>query len=466
MTAPTPVYAPPTPQFAQVQPQYQQIVQPSQPQYVIPSQNGRYQNLSGIDITKLHADIDDLTTDAKIECTTHPMDRIAQKKLQTLQQLKEILDSGTASDQDVQDIRTSITQQLAKRAAEKQQSRAPLPIPQSMFHQPVQPPQWPQPLLYQQAHSQYPPAQHQHPQSMQIPALGPAPLSTPVPEPVPSAPAFLNTTNLADLLRATATPAAQAAVHSANSIGDVFASLRASGVLDGGHTAGRTPPTRFAQLSLEDVPFTSAAMKIPRPHLYLRYMTDRPNQCGQCGRRFTSDEVGKVKKEKHLDWHFKTKQRMIEAEQRGQNRSWYMDEREWIASKEFNDDEGLEDGNGPTGTVSSTEVVKKQEDFVRAPSDPAVRKLPCPIDQEPFKSEWSAEIQDFIWRDAVKVGERYYHASCFREMTKGKDLTGRASPLGRQGHRRTATPDSVLGKRKAGEDEPPPGSKARVKLEV
>lgn len=432
-----------------------------QPQYLPPPQNGQYQNPSGVDTIKLHADIDDLTTDAKIECTTHPMDRLAQKKLQTLQQLKEILDSGTASHQDVQDIRASITQQIIKRATEKQQSKAASLTAQPVFHQPVQPPQWPQVHMYQQSQALYPPPQHQYPQPVQTPIPAPPPV------PAPIVPSFLNTRNLADLLRATTTPAAtQPLATSSASIGDVFASLRASGMLDGGSTPGRTPPTRFAQLSLDDVPFTSAAMKIPRPHLYLRYMSERPNQCGQCGKRFTSDDIGKTKKEKHLDWHFKTKQREIEAEQRGQNRSWYMDEREWIASKEFDDDVGLEDVNGAAGSVSSAEVVKKQEDFVRAPSDPAIRKLPCPIDQEPFKSEWSAEIQDFIWRDAVKVGERYYHASCFKEMTKGKDLTGRATPLGRQGHNRTATPDSILGKRKAGEDEVPLGLKARVKVET
>lgn len=53
----------------------------------------------------------------------------------------------------------------------------------------------------------------------------------------------------------------------------------------------------------------------------------RSNRCGTCGRRFFANEEGKEKKARHLDWHFRTNQRMAEAAKRGQNRSWYVDER-------------------------------------------------------------------------------------------------------------------------------------------
>jgi pre-mRNA cleavage complex 2 protein Pcf11 len=173
-----------------------------------------------------------------------------------------------------------------------------------------------------------------------------------------------------------------------------------------------------------------------------------------------SDEAGREKKARHLDWHFKTKARMLDAEKRGQNRSWYVDEREWIASREYEDEAGLGDANGNPATVVSK---KKTQDFVRAPADPVLRSLPCPIDQEPFKSEWSEEVQDFIWKDAVQVGNRIYHLSCYTEVTKGRDKDGVSTPVAGMGMGRTATPDSVLGKRKAEED---PGSiKSRIKLE-
>lgn len=52
---------------------------------------------------------------------------------------------------------------------------------------------------------------------------------------------------------------------------------------------------------------------------------------------------------------------------------------------------------------------------------------------------WNDEVQDFVWMDAMKIGNRVYHASCHSEVKK----EGGTTPL------RMSTPDSVLGKRKA-----------------
>jgi len=56
-------------------------------------------------------------------------------------------------------------------------------------------------------------------------------------------------------------------------------------------------------------------------------------------------------------------------------------------------------------------------------------------------------MQDFIWRDALEVRGRVYHASCFYEATKDRESGIQLEATQRA---RTATPDSVLGKRKAG----------------
>jgi pre-mRNA cleavage complex 2 protein Pcf11 len=136
-----------------------------------------------------------------------------------------------------------------------------------------------------------------------------------------------------------------------------------------------------------------------------------------------------------------------------------------MATREYDDDAALFDTRASTsnGLSSSSVANKKGNDFVRAPTDPVLRNAPCPIDQEPFRSEWSEEVQDFIWKDAVLVGGRYYHASCFKEVTKAREKeTGVRTPVV-GGTGRTNTPDSVLGKRKAEEDAN--GIKARLKLE-
>lgn len=72
---------------------------------------------------------------------------------------------------------------------------------------------------------------------------------------------------------------------------------------------------------------STASMKIPRFGLIVSLYDSRPNRCGTCGRRFFATEKGKEMKARHLDWHFKTNQRMTESSRRAQNRSWYVDER-------------------------------------------------------------------------------------------------------------------------------------------
>ena len=63
-----------------------------------------------------------------------------------------------------------------------------------------------------------------------------------------------------------------------------------------------------------------------RPHLISTLYEARPNQCSTCGRRFLATDEGKEKKARHLDWHFRTNQRLANSAKRGQSRSWYVDE--------------------------------------------------------------------------------------------------------------------------------------------
>lgn len=85
---------------------------------------------------------------------------------------------------------------------------------------------------------------------------------------------------------------------------------------------------------------------------------------------------------------------------------------------------------------------------------------------------WSEELQDFIWSDALTVGNRVYHATCFEEATRDREAGGTPAVAGggsgtSKGERaRTTTPDSVLGKRKLVDGEGFGDGKAvKVKLE-
>lgn len=64
----------------------------------------------------------------------------------------------------------------------------------------------------------------------------------------------------------------------------------------------------------------------------------------------------------------------------------------------------------------------------------------CPICQEKFENKWLDTAQEWVWLDAVLVGNRAYHASCHAEATMDHES---APVVSRR------TPEPILGKRKA-----------------
>lgn len=152
-----------------------------------------------------------------------------------------------------------------------------------------------------------------------------------------------------------------------------------------------------------------------------------------------------------MDWHFRVHQRMIEAEKRGQHRSWYVDQADWVRSVETVDLDHQDDStdnpadagnNGSSNTAAGGGGAKVQ--YIPVPDDGDVTNSVCPICQEKFETKWLDEAQEWVWTDALRVGERAYHASCYSEVTKGGGGSGIGMPM----HSR-ATPDPILGKRKA-----------------
>ena len=115
---------------------------------------------------------------------------------------------------------------------------------------------------------------------------------------------------------------------------------------------------------------------------------------------------------------------------------------EWIRFRE-DDDEGAGGSSvgGKDARALAADAAKNdpKNKFIPAPSDSALASMPCAICQEKFEMSWKEELQDFVWMDAIKIGGRVYHASCYADYKKDEDN----APA------RMATPDSVLGKRKA-----------------
>ncbi|KAH8888210.1 hypothetical protein GQ53DRAFT_767715 [Thozetella sp. PMI_491] len=194
--------------------------------------------------------------------------------------------------------------------------------------------------------------------------------------------------------------------------------------------------------------FRPASLKIWNPNLVSQLYDSLGPPCTQCGRRFTVDEKGRAQKTAHMDWHFRVNQRIAEAEKKGQHRSFYVDEMDWIRSREAIDTDYVAVQPDRSSTGGATVKASKMQ-YIAVPDDPRINTM-CPICQEKFEMKWLDEAQEWVWMDTVKVGDRVYHASCHREATRdGGGVRG--------------TPEPVLGKRKAEDDFKP--YRPKVKME-
>lgn len=125
-----------------------------------------------------------------------------------------------------------------------------------------------------------------------------------------------------------------------------------------------------------------------------------------------------------MDWHFKV--RDPDASKRGVHRSWFIGEKEWIEYKEV-------DETAPPHEVTASATLKNpkketKDRYVSVPQDSTLQHAPCPICQEKFETQWNVDANDFVWMDAVQVGQKIYHATCFEEYSKGAGLQMPGTP--------------------------------------
>ena len=82
------------------------------------------------------------------------------------------------------------------------------------------------------------------------------------------------------------------------------------------------------------------------------------------------------------------------------------------------------------------------------PTDARLMNVPCSICQEKFEQGWDEATQQPTWIDTVKVGDKYYHASCYAEVTRGAAAVSNVSVERTADSSARSTPDAVLGKRR------------------
>lgn len=223
----------------------------------------------------------------------------------------------------------------------------------------------------------------------------------------------------------------------------------------------QTPPQRQGKLDWRsiDVEMKSMSLKIPRPHLLPMLNEALPNQCSSCAKRFADTEQGKKEKASHLDWHFRVHQRMAESIKRGQHRSWYLGEEEWIKSRDDGEDSSSLAPGGPENAEFSATGKPEQdpkEQYVVV-SETSPTRTVCPICQEELKYQWHEETEEFVFMDAKQVGGRIFHASCHAEASKDKAA---GTPRSRAG-----TPDVGVGGVKRKADDVDINPKIKIKRE-
>ncbi|KAL8861072.1 MAG: hypothetical protein Q9178_002585 [Gyalolechia marmorata] len=423
-----------------------------QPPYQAPIANRyTYQPPPMEDLHALHLDIENLISTTKLEFAARHWDTGLQTKLKALLDLQSIMRNQQLPPNQIQAIRDQVSQ-----LAQTQPAATPIPgQPPSSMAQPN-----PVPTPTASIYLAPPPSTIQPSADVQrlldsnalaeILASARAKQNTPVASAAPSVPPPPNPPAVASLL-----PPDRVTTPSSNT-SSLLANLKALGMLmpDTSTPNGTIPPTQpstrftpqdqnnpntpslhpssLAQPLLpqvyNDVELTNASLKIPRPGLIRAKLFDaRPNQCSTCAQRFEATEEGKRKKARHLDWHFRTNRKLAESAGAQHNRSEYVGELDWIKSRDnLDEDPEAANGAGSARAKAAAEAAKNdpKNKSVPVPKDPALRDDPCPICQEKFELSYDTDAEEWVWRDAVEIGH--------------------------DANTRTATPDSVLGKRKAG----------------
>ncbi|KAL8773972.1 MAG: hypothetical protein Q9209_001402 [Squamulea sp. 1 TL-2023] len=449
--------------------------QPTPPNYQPPYQAPTptpytYQPPPVQDLSDLHRDIENLILTTKLEFAARHWDTGLQTKLKALLDLQSIMRNQQLPANQIQAIRDQVSQ-----LAQPQPPTTPTPAqPPLSLPMPVPAPTptvstYPVPSL---PTSQSPADVRSLLDSNALAEILASAARAKQHTPVPSAPSSVPPS--ANALAAASLPPLDRVTTPSSNATSLLANLKALGMLmpdtstPNGTTPTAQPSSHFPQSHqnnlnapsmhssnlarsplqevINDVELTNASLKIPRPNLVRAKLFDaRPNQCSTCAQRFEATEEGKKKKARHLDSHFRNNRNLAESAGAQHNRMPYVGELEWIKSRD-NVDEDPE-AAGVAGSAQARAIAEAAKNdpknkCVPVPKDSALRDAPCPICQEKFELSYDTEAEEWVWRDAIEVGRKYCHASCYAEKKKDDANT------------RTATPDSVLGKRKAGVNHP------------
>ncbi|QRW16415.1 PfkB family carbohydrate kinase [Rhizoctonia solani] len=346
----------------------------------------------------------------------NPNDRETASHIDVLVQLRSLVQSRTASDEELAAILTQLRSLAKSSAAAQPLPPPPVPAPAPAPHYPYQ----------QQQASAPPPAPAPTPASYyQKP---PSHTSTPLaPAPAPSfdLAALLKTASAASTptppnpVETPKPPAAAPIIPS-----DLLKNLISAANDCEGET-GRVWKTEDYDETIlgVDIQLTAASIQRERPQMANLLYNRLPLQCKQCALRFPAGEAGKKSMEDHLDLHFKQNRKARENTGRGHSRSWFVSRNDWI--------HGARDAGESVTTVKAQaaaaeeRLAKLRESYVVVPPGEEAKPALCPICKESIKSEYLEDDEEWVWRNAVNVKGQIYHATCFDEAGQVGSLASR-----------------------------------------
>ncbi|WFD25661.1 hypothetical protein MNAN1_000625 [Malassezia nana] len=238
------------------------------------------------------------------------------------------------------------------------------------------------------------------------PAPSPSPASASAPAPAPSAAPSSASELIANLMKAGLLPAAAPQTPLAG----------APALAPAPKAASQDQLYTDFIMSLE-IRMTTLDLSRTSAELELLIRDHLPLPCRQCANRYPDGEAGKHGLDDHLDWHFTQNRRARASIARGQSRAWFDPIPRWIRSG-FDDDmhDATKDADEFTLEEPAQEKALREKvaaSYVSVPLDAEVAARPCRICQEKFQSEWSEDVEEWIWRNAVLIDGVYYHASCY-----------------------------------------------------
>jgi len=415
---------------------------------------------------------------------SNPYDTVAQNHIGILSQLRKLVEAGVSHDELAQ-----ILAQLRALVRPTSASSVPPPaIPPTKYTSVPYPPSF----TYHQTvvpagaslHPQYPPThtptysnsaqQFQSSETSRPAAMNPVAATT-APAVIPNIAGLFDALVKAGVVSATSTPTgAGATAHAQDDIQSQTSDVQ-------GPSKSKLDDTRAYKRAIlaEDVRFSSADISRHRPNIVHFLYARMAVQCKQCGLRFSDSVEGKGAMQEHLDMHFRQNRKASQSAGRGHSRSWFLGAEDWIRDLPYS---SSDKDAGPSSRLSNVKAVATAESakrdaelharFVVVPPGDEAKHVTCPICKEVFKSEFNEDDEEWIWKNALKIDDKIYHATCHAEALVGSgSLTARL----RQGfaNSRSGTPDAPslrvtpprLANAEFSSPNPKPGVKRKVEAE-